>query len=88
MKVNTLDPAPATACSAITDIEVNGGPQANNINLNRVTTPLFGALGSVQVDGGGGDEHDRRERESGHLIGNYGNDWIVGFRNGAALATK
>jgi len=83
VKVNALDPAPATACSAITDIEVNGGPQANNINLNGVTAQLFTALGSVQVDGGGGDDTIAGSEKADMLLGNHGNDRIVGFRNGA-----
>lgn len=40
VKVNTLDPGAATACSAITEIEVTGDAQANNINLNGVTDEL------------------------------------------------
>jgi Ca2+-binding RTX toxin-like protein len=83
VRVNGLDPAPATACSAITDIEVNGGPQANNINLNGVTAALFAALGSVQVDGGGGDDTIAGSEKADMLLGNHGNDRIVGFRNGA-----
>src|SRR5215207_881177 len=83
VKVNTLDPAPATACSAITEIEVAGGPQANTINLNGVTAGLFTALTSVQVAGGGGDDTIAGSDLADTLIGNSGNDRIVGFRDAA-----
>ena len=83
VKVNTLDPAPATACSAITEIEVTGGPQANTINLNGVTAGQFTALTSVQVAGGGGDDTIAGSDRADTLIGNSGHDRIVGFRNAA-----
>jgi hypothetical protein len=83
VKVNTLDPAPATACSAITEIEVMGGPQANTINLNGVTAAQFTALTSVQVAGGGGDDTIAGSDRADTLIGNSGHDRIVGFRNAA-----
>ena len=81
VKVNTLDPGVATACSAITEIEVNGGPQANNINLNGVTDELFSALTKVQVAGGGGDDTIAGSEIQDTLIGDSGHDRIVGFRN-------
>ena len=81
VKVNTLDPGVATACSAITEIEVNGGPQANNINLNGVTDELFSALTKVRVAGGGGNDTIAGSEIQDTLIGDSGHDRIVGFRN-------
>jgi Ca2+-binding RTX toxin-like protein len=81
VKVNTFDPGAATACSAITEIEVNGGPQANNINLNGVTAASFTALTKVQVAGGGGGDTIAGSDKADTLIGNSGNDRIIGFRN-------
>jgi Ca2+-binding RTX toxin-like protein len=81
VKVNTLDPGAATTCSAITEIEVNGGPQANNINLNGVTDELFSALTKVRVTGGGGNDTIAGSEIQDTLIGDSGHDRIVGFRN-------
>jgi Ca2+-binding RTX toxin-like protein len=81
VKVNTLDPGAATACSAITEIEVTGDAQANNINLNGVTDELFTALTKVRVDGAGGDDTIAGSEIQDTLIGSSGNDRIVGFRN-------
>jgi Ca2+-binding RTX toxin-like protein len=83
VKVNTLDPTPATACSAVTEIAVSGGPQANTITLTGVTAGLFTALTSVQVAGGGGDDTIAGSDRADTLIGSSGNDRIVGFRNAA-----
>jgi len=83
VKVNTLDPGAATACSAITEIEVTGDAQANNINLNGVTDELFTALTKVQVAGGGGDDTIAGSEIQDTLIGDSGTDRIVGFRNAA-----
>ena len=81
VKVNTLDPGVATACSAITEIEVTGDAQANNINLNGVTDELFTALTRVQVAGGGSGDTIAGSEIQDTLIGDSGNDRIVGFRN-------
>ena len=76
VKVNALDPGAATACSAITQIEVTGDALANNINLNGVTDELFSALTRFGRGAGGNDtiaEADPRlaDRQLGH------NDRIV-----------
>jgi Ca2+-binding RTX toxin-like protein len=82
VKVNGLDPAggPA-ACSAITSITVEGGPDANAINLNGVTDELFTGLTSVTVNGNGGNDVILGSEINDVLNGGDGNDRVVGFRN-------
>jgi Ca2+-binding RTX toxin-like protein len=82
VKVNGNDPAggPA-ACSAVTSITVEGGPDGNAINLNGVTDELFTGLTSVTVNGNGGNDTILGSEINDVLNGGDGNDRVVGFRN-------
>jgi Ca2+-binding RTX toxin-like protein len=82
VKVNGIDPTggPA-ACSTITSITVEGGPDGNAINLNGVTDELFTGLTSVTVNGNGGNDTILGSEINDVLNGGDGIDRLVGFRN-------
>jgi Ca2+-binding RTX toxin-like protein len=82
VQVNGADPGgTATACTAITSIGVLGGPGANNINLNGVTTAAFTGLNSVIVNGGDGNDTIAGSEFPDLLNGSTGNDRVIGQRN-------
>ena len=82
VQVNGADPGgTATACSAIASIGVRGGPGANNINLNGVTTAAFTGLNSVIVNGGDGNDTIAGSEFPDLLNGSTGNDRVIGQRN-------
>lgn len=83
VKVNTLNPGAATACAAITEIEVTGDAGANNINLTGVTDELFTGLTTVGVDGAGGNDTIAGSEIQDTLAGGSGHDRVIGFRNAA-----
>ena len=84
VKVNGFNPGGgAVASSAITSIEVNGGPGANLIDLNGVTTAAFTALGDVDVDAGAGNDEVRGSQRPDDIQGGEGNDRLVAFTNPA-----
>ncbi len=57
VQINGADPASGpVACSAVTAIEVAGGPGPNNIDLRGVSASAFTALGSISADGGQGND--------------------------------
>ena len=90
VKVNGQDPAPATACDAITSIAVTGGDGANVIDLSGVTdrddavNTDYPAITSVTVDGGAGNDTITGSEHADTLRGGEGNDRIVGDENKAA----
>ena len=59
VKVNDQDPGatPTPAlCTAITAIDVHGGPGGNAITLTGVTTAAFPNITTVTIDGAGGND--------------------------------
>ncbi len=71
-------------CSAITALEVNGGPQANLIDLSGVASAQFTALATPpDVDGGGGNDTINGSQLADTLTGGDGHDRITGDNNPA-----
>ena len=69
------------ASAAIDSIKVNGGPGANLIDLNGVTTAAFTGLGDVEVDAGAGNDEVRGSQSPDDIQGDEGNDRLVAFTN-------
>ena len=65
----------------IDSIAVTGGPDANSIDLKAVTGTAFPLLGSVAVDGGGGNDTINGSQLADVLDGGAGNDRIIGDDN-------
>jgi Ca2+-binding RTX toxin-like protein len=78
VKVNGADPAPATACAAITSISVTGGPGANAIDLSGVTAAAFPAVTAVTVNGGAGTDTITGSEHADRLVGGDNNDDVSG----------
>ena len=69
-------------CSAITAIQVNGGPQANAITLTGVDATAFPAVvAPVNVSGGNGDDTVLGSQFADTVRGGGGNDRIEGDNN-------
>jgi Ca2+-binding RTX toxin-like protein len=83
VKVNGENPGggAAVASSAITSIDVSGGPGANDINLAGVNGTDFTALTSVTVDGGEGNDTINGSQLADDLEGAAGDDRIIGDNN-------
>jgi Ca2+-binding RTX toxin-like protein len=83
--VNGLAPGGGPAnCDAVTKILVQGGPDANAIDLRGVTDELFVALTGTEISGGGGDDVIDGSELPDVVKGGEGNDRIAGFRNPAS----
>jgi Ca2+-binding RTX toxin-like protein len=83
-KVNGEDPEAApVACANIDSIGVDGGPQANLIDLNGVTADVFTGNPDVEIAGRGGNDELRGSAFADAIDGNEGNDRLVAFRNPA-----
>jgi Ca2+-binding RTX toxin-like protein len=83
VKLNGANPDTGSAnCSAITQIDINGGTLGNTINLSGVTTNngFTGMTGQlpVTVDGGAGDDSIRGSGFADSLLGGIGDDTVVG----------
>ena len=89
VKVNGQDPAPATACDAITTINVTGGTGANTIDLSGVAdkddtvNTDYPAITSVTIDGGADGDTITGSEHVDTLRGGEGDDRIVGDENKA-----
>jgi Ca2+-binding RTX toxin-like protein len=78
VQVNGANPTTgATACAAITAIEINGGPGANAINLEGVGGD-FTTLASVLVNGGDDVDTIIGSQKPDRLVGQRGNDIVSG----------
>ena len=79
VKVNGKDPQTGVAsCASITTIIVNGGSDADNINLSGVTGVDFSNLSSVTVNGNFGNDVITASGVDDTLIGGPGDDVFVG----------
>jgi Ca2+-binding RTX toxin-like protein len=84
VRVNGGDPGTgAASCADITSIDVDGGPGDNVINLAGVTTASFGRLGTVVIDGLGGNDTMTGSERADALNGGDGNDRMIGDDNPA-----
>jgi Ca2+-binding RTX toxin-like protein len=82
VKVNGADPGGSAVDSAdITEIDVSGGPGANDINLAGVNAADFTSLTSVTVDGGDGNDTINGSQIADRLEGGAGDDRIIGDNN-------
>jgi Ca2+-binding RTX toxin-like protein len=88
VKVNGADPDGAVASADITEIDVSGGPGANNINLAGVNGTDFTALAGVTVDGGDGNDTINGSQLADQLQGGNGDDRIIGDNNPGADQDK
>ena len=68
-------------CTAITGLDVAGGPGANAINLAAVNETDFTDLDTVTVDGGGAADTINGSQLADLLKGGEGNDRIIGDNN-------
>jgi Ca2+-binding RTX toxin-like protein len=81
VKVNGDDVGAGVAATAVTEIDVSGGPGANDINLAGVNATDFTALTSVTVDGGEGNDRINGSQIADDLEGGNGDDQIIGDNN-------
>jgi Ca2+-binding RTX toxin-like protein len=81
VKVNNGDPDGVVAATAVTEIDVSGGPGANNIDLKGVTGTDFDNLDTVTVDGGDGNDTINGTQLADRLEGGNGDDEIIGDNN-------
>src|SRR5690606_2578145 len=80
-RVNGADPGSgAVACNTITQIDVNGGPGDNTIDLSGVDDDDFTLLEAVTVDGAAGNDAITGTAIGDTLNGGEGNDTLTGFR--------
>jgi Ca2+-binding RTX toxin-like protein len=75
--------APATACNAITAINVTGGDGANVITLTGVTAAAYSALTNTTINAGAGDDQIFGSERVDEMHGGAGNDQIIGDDNPA-----
>ncbi|MGZ8633513.1 MAG: calcium-binding protein [Solirubrobacteraceae bacterium] len=75
--------APATACTAITAINVTGGDGANVITLTGVTALTYSALTQTTINAGAGDDQIFGSERVDEMHGGAGNDRIIGDDNPA-----
>jgi Ca2+-binding RTX toxin-like protein len=92
VKVNGDNPnTGAAACDAITSISVNGGPGNNLIDLsgvadedpNPAVNTDFPKVGSVFIEGNGGNDTIRGSEHADEMLGGEGHDRISGDDNPA-----
>jgi RTX calcium-binding nonapeptide repeat (4 copies) len=74
---------PATACSAITAINVTGGEGANVITLTGVTAATYTALTKTTINAGAGNDQIFGSELVDEMHGGAGNDQIIGDDNPA-----
>jgi Ca2+-binding RTX toxin-like protein len=74
---------PATACNAITAINVTGGDGANVITLTGVTAAAYSALTQTTINAGAGDDQIFGSERVDEMHGGAGNDQIIGDDNPA-----
>ena len=79
VQVNGANPGTGVApCASITQVNVVGGPGANDLSLTGVNVGVFPAVTGVSVNGAGGDDTLRGSAFADTLIGDAGNDTIDG----------
>jgi Ca2+-binding RTX toxin-like protein len=72
---------PATACNAITAINVTGGDGANVITLTGVTDAAYSALTKTTINAGAGNDQIFGSERVDEMHGGAGNDQIIGDDN-------
>jgi Ca2+-binding RTX toxin-like protein len=81
VEVNSVAITGNPDCTAITGLDVAGGPGANTINLAAVNETTFTELDSVSVDGGAEADTINGSQLADLLQGGAGNDRIIGDNN-------
>ena len=74
---------PATACNAVTAINVTGGDGANVITLTGVTDAAYSALTRTTINAGAGNDQIFGSERVDEMHGGAGNDQIIGDDNPA-----
>jgi Ca2+-binding RTX toxin-like protein len=77
--VNGANPGTgAVACALVTQLSITGGPGANTIDIQGVTSGSYTTLTSRNVDGGGGDDVLQGSGSVDLLVGGGGADTVNG----------